>query len=115
MESKEIDLVTSTVIAYENSQNPSKRRQQWLERVLLLANIHQIVDQKIRQRSLALESQGIKAMDALHAAAAESANVDFFITCDDRFLRRYRRLVQSQMKVCDPTEFIRQISDNEQG
>lgn len=115
IENKEIELVTSTVVAYENSRNPSRHRQQWLDRVLLLASVNQLLDQKIRQRALVLEGQGIKAMDALHAAAAESANVNYFVTCDDRFLRRYKHLAHASMIVCDPTEFVRLVVDNNPG
>lgn len=115
IENKEIELATSTVVAYENSRNPSPHRRQWLERVLLLAIINQMVDESIRYRALILENQGIKALDALHAAAAESANADYFITCDDRFLRRYKRLARHPMTVCDPTEFVRLVADNKQG
>lgn len=81
----------------------------------MLASVNQIVDQNIRQRALVLENQGIKAIDALHAAAAEAANADYFVTCDDRFLRRYKRIALHLMTVCDPTEFVRLIADTKQG
>jgi hypothetical protein len=42
----------------------------------------------IEQRALQLEAAGIAPLDALHVASAEAAHMDFFLTCDDRLLRR---------------------------
>jgi predicted nucleic acid-binding protein len=42
----------------------------------------------IEQRATIFEQAGIKAVDALHLALAEAAQVDYFCTCDDRFYRR---------------------------
>lgn len=50
---------------------------------------------------------GLKALDALHVACAEAASAAYFITCDDRLIRRYRSLVQLKLKACDPTEAVR--------
>lgn len=115
VENKEIDLISSTVIRYEISRNPSLYRRLWIGKVLLRAVTEQSVDQVIRQRAVSLESVGIKPMDALHAAAAEAANADYFVTCDDRFLRRYKRLVSGKLKICNPTEFVRMVVDAKEG
>lgn len=43
----------------------------------------------VHERALALEREGVKPLDALHLAAAESAGATHFLTCDDRLLKRY--------------------------
>ena len=107
IENGAVVLVTSSVVAYENSRNPNKLQQQWVGKVYRLATHRQFVHDKIRERAEELQQEGIKSLDALHVACAEAAEVDYFITCDDRLIRRYRNLSQPQIHVCDPTEFVR--------
>lgn len=48
---------------------------------------------RVEQRSkgrVQLERQGLKAVDALHVACAEAAESEYFLTCDDRLVRRYQ-------------------------
>ncbi len=42
-------------------------------------------------RGIELEALGFKERDALHLACAESGEVNFFLTTDDRLLRRAKR------------------------
>ena len=111
IEDNEAELITSTVVAYENSRNPHEMRRIWVNKVAQLASHNQPVDPTIRQRAATLENEGLKAIDALHLACAEAAAADYFITCDDRLISRYQRLQSSpaQLTVCNPTEFIRLI------
>jgi predicted nucleic acid-binding protein len=50
-----------------------------------------------------IEKYGVKAKDALHIACAIEAKCDFFITTDDRILKKYK---SDNIKVCSPVEFI---------
>ena len=45
-------------------------------------------------------------MDALHIACAEKAEVDFFITCDDRLIRSYQRRADRATFAANPTVFV---------
>ena len=102
------------VIAYENSRNPQILQQNWISKTTKLAYHVQPVDPTIRERALNLESSGVKALDALHIACAEEANADYFITCDDRLIRRYLSLDQQKILGLTPTEFVRlYIGDEE--
>jgi len=85
VEAGEATLVNSSALEFENSQNPFSLRQNWMARCLEQATVYQRVDKSIYERAEALETQGLKAIDALHVACAESAGVDYFLTCDDRF------------------------------
>lgn len=42
-------------------------------------------------------------------AAAESVDVDFFCTCDDRFFRRARRIPDLRIRVVSPLELIEEL------
>lgn len=105
VESGEATLVNSSVLEFENSRNPFSLRREWMERCLSLATEYERVDEAIRDRAQEYEKQGVSAIDALHVATAESANVDFFIACDDRLLKKAK---QFQVKSMNPVDFVQQ-------
>jgi predicted nucleic acid-binding protein len=107
IESGEVELVSSSVVEYENSRHPHLLQKQWVRRVCELAIHDQNVNDGIRERATELEGSGIKPLDALHLACAEVARVDYFVSCDDRLLRRYRSLAHALVQVTVPTEFVR--------
>jgi len=110
-EAKLIDLVSSSVLEYENSLNPFQIKQQAMNRYLQMATIRQQVDETIQQRAEQLGQQGIKAIDALHVACAEAANSDYFLTCDKRLINRCQGLA---VKTLNPVDFILEIEDDNQ-
>jgi predicted nucleic acid-binding protein len=103
-------LLARSVVTYENSRNPHEERRNWVQRVTSLAAQIQPVNKEIRQRAETLESKGIKALDALHLACAEMARCDYFITSDDRLIRKYQTLSEQELQTCNPTEFVRLVT-----
>ena len=57
-----------------------------------------------------LEQQGFKAFDALHIASAESAQVDYFCTCDDRVLKKARQQIDLAVKILSPLEIAIEVN-----
>jgi predicted nucleic acid-binding protein len=108
IESQSVELVNSGVLEYENSRNPFPVKQKLMSKYLKLANIYQFVNKDIKQRAEQLEMHGIKAIDALHVAAAEISKSDYFITCDKRLINRCRELT---IKVINPINFILEIEN----
>ena len=53
----------------------------------------------------------MKAIDALHAAAAEAAGCDWLLTCDDRATRRYR----GALRMASPVDFVLEMSGGDSG
>lgn len=49
-----------------------------------------------------LEQAGVKQVDALHVAAAEKAQCEIFLACDDRLLHRY----QGSWRAMNPVNFV---------
>lgn len=99
----DLELVTSSVLGYENSRNPFQLRRHWVARCLRLASVYCEVDEEIRERAQELERQGIKAIDALHVACAEAAGSEYFLTCDNRLVRRYH---DDKLLVLNPVDFV---------
>ncbi|HXW01348.1 MAG TPA: PIN domain-containing protein [Anaerolineae bacterium] len=108
-----ISLISSAVIEYENHRNPPSLRREWVKKITHLAVESQQVNEAIRQRAHHLEQERIKAMDALHLACAEAAKADYFVTADDRLIKRYQQLkgTDAAPTVCNPTEFVRHIEE----
>jgi len=102
IEAGEAELVSSSVLEYENSRNPFPLRRRWVKRCLSLASHFQKVDEDMRARAQELEKEGVGAIDALHMACAEAARSEYFLTCDDRVIRRYK----GGIRVLNPVNFV---------
>jgi predicted nucleic acid-binding protein len=106
-----VELVSSSVLEYENSRNPDPVKREAMSQYLQMAASRREVNEDIRQRGQQLEhNNGLKAIDALHVACAEAASSDYFITCDKRLINRSSRLT---MKVMNPVDFVLEVSNND--
>jgi len=108
IEKKEIKLINSSIIDYENSKNPFWERKIWVSSYLSKAFFYQKLNLKIKNRAKQLEQSKIFSIDALHLASAEIAKADYFITCDYDIIKKYR----GELKVANPIEFIRIFKNN---
>ncbi len=98
-----IALATSSVLAFENDNNPFRERKQWVNYCMNYAKLHQTANENIKKRAKQLEQNAIKSMDALHLSCAEAMNCNYFLSCDDRLIKRYR---DHFLQVKNPVEFI---------
>ncbi|XGW00001.1 MAG: PIN domain-containing protein [Leptolyngbya sp. BL-A-14] len=112
VEAKVVELVSSSVLEYENNRNPYPIKQEAMNRYLQFAVLRQEVDEAIRQRAEALEHNGLKAIDALHVACAETVGSDYFITCDKRLINRCSTLT---LKVINPIDFVLETNSDDPG
>jgi len=110
VETEKVELVTSSVIAFENSKNPFPQRRKWVVSCLKLSKQNLVLNTAIRKRGRELEKQGIKPLDALHLACAESGKIDYFLTCDDKVVKSYK---SREMVVFNPVEFILKVTEEE--
>jgi predicted nucleic acid-binding protein len=106
IEGEEVELVASSAVAFETSRNPDVVRQVWVNHCLGLARHTQLVDDGVAARARQLAAEGLKALDAVHVACAEAAGCAYFVTCDDRLIRRYR----GPMVPVDPASLVRVIT-----
>jgi predicted nucleic acid-binding protein len=56
-----------------------------------------------------LGASGFKPLDALHLAFASASKVDYFCTCDDKFLRKAKSLEGLKIKVVSPTDLVMEV------
>ncbi|TRU69315.1 MAG: PIN domain-containing protein [Microcystis viridis Mv_BB_P_19951000_S69] len=103
IQKRTVELIISDALAYEISRNPYPENKMTAFSILRLANSYQVLTTETLNRGQQLETNdNIGKLDALHLACAESQQVDFFITCDDRLIKRYKGI----MRICNPVEFI---------
>ncbi|NDJ19225.1 type II toxin-antitoxin system VapC family toxin [Myxacorys almedinensis] len=110
-QSGEWQLVSSTALESEIAQTPNSTKRQRVLDSLVLAHTKVLVTKIILSRAKELTALGLKSFDALHVACAESANVDVFLTTDDRLLR-HTQSHQSEIavQVANPVAWLMKVS-----
>lgn len=109
---KKIELVTSYVLDFENSNNRSIQKKIAIEKfmkeyaTLYVSNQN---EEDIRKTAESIMRTGVKEKDAYHVACAIIAECNFFITTDDRLLK-YQ---SERIKLVTPGEFIRRMEADE--
>jgi predicted nucleic acid-binding protein len=68
------------------------------------------VSRQAVRRAEELESHGLRGLDAIHIACAESGGADLLITTDDRMLRSSRRAGVLRVRVVAPFEALAEIN-----
>jgi len=105
----ELDIVNSDILQYENKNNPFPERKLFVNFVLQKANEISKFDLDIKKRGIEIASLTILAIDALHLASAEKLGVNYFITCDDRIIKKY----SGKIKVINPVDFVQELLKEE--
>ncbi len=104
-----LTLVSSDVLNYEVNRNPHPQRHAFVSEILARTTEAILLSDTIEERAIEFQRRGFKTYDALHLASAESETVDYFCTCDDRFLRRAKAQTDITLKIVSPLELIQEI------
>jgi len=108
------ELVGSEAIWFEITQIPDEERRQ---KVLALAKLKKemvVINQEIVNRAIFLEKNSVPAMDAIHLACAESAEVDVFLTTDDLLLKKAKRIGKIlKVRVANPVHWLMEVLGSE--
>ena len=108
-EAGQIDLVSSETLLFETEQNPHLVRKRYALDVLSRALLFIPTDSRIEEQARIWHNAGIKPVDALHLASAVAGGVDYFCTCDDRFLRQAKAMDTRRTRVVSPLELIAEL------
>lgn len=101
----ELELVWSYILDYENAANPFQERREAIEAWRSYASVDIVATPELVQEAQKLVERGIRSKDALHVASAVAAGCDYFISTDDRLLKKlsgYTGVIG-----VDPTAFVR--------
>jgi len=105
-----VDLVWSYILDIENDQNPFEEKRSAIERWKKLAVVDIEETDTLKEMANSFVAYGIKAKDALHVAAAIEGNADFFITTDDRPLKKLAEIAKIQ--AANPIDIVGDIDDD---
>jgi predicted nucleic acid-binding protein len=82
-------------------------------------NLYRAIDEKIKynkdilKRATEIQKLSkIRTLDSLHLASAEYANVDIFLTTDDKFEKACSKL-DLKIKILNPSKYTTEITNNE--
>lgn len=103
-----IELVTSYVLDFENSNNRSKQKKAAIEKFMKENAVFYVSnknEEDIAKIADAVMRTGIKEKDAYHVACVVMAECNYFVTTDDRLLK-YQ---SEKIKLVTPGEFIRRM------
>jgi len=108
-ESGQAELLSSEALIYEGEQSSMLTRKE--HTLAVLANAKKVikVTEKETERAINLTTFGIKSLDALHLALAETGNADYFCTCDDKLLRNSKKVKDLAIKVINPVDLVQEI------
>lgn len=85
-----LELVWSYILDIENDQNPFQEKRLAIARWARFAILDVSESQAIVERAKQFRELGIRAKDALHVASAIDGAADYFVTTDDKLLKKLR-------------------------
>ncbi|MFT3883040.1 MAG: PIN domain-containing protein [Gemmatales bacterium] len=103
------NLVNSDALLFENDRNPNQARKEFAQSILAMATKFIAHSQPIAQRANDWTAAGVSLLDALHLATAESGNVDFFVSSDDRLRHRAVR-IDTTFRIISPLELMQELT-----
>jgi predicted nucleic acid-binding protein len=110
LEAGRVTLISSEYLLFEVAQNPNPEQLGIMLATLALAKERVKVSRQAVRRAEELESHGLRGLDAIHIACAESGGADLLITTDDRMLRSSRRAGVLRVRVVAPFEALAEIN-----
>jgi predicted nucleic acid-binding protein len=105
----QVELLSSEALFYEGEQNSLPIRREHTFAVLSKAKSVIDVTETEKLRAGNLIAYGIKPLDALHLALAESGKADYFCTCDDKLLRTAKQVRDLKVTVINPVDLVQEI------
>jgi len=102
IEKGEAELIRSAFHILENNESRATERREWVEACLNLSSQTSRITNEMEQRAVTLAKTGLKPLDAAHLASAETASADFFVTCDDKLIRKYH----GSLRALTPPELV---------
>lgn len=105
-----VELISSDALLQEIKRNPHPDRKAFALRTLEMATRFVSTSRELLNQYSPLAIGGLKPFDALHAASALVAKADYFCTCDDKLLRRFKSLGFRSPKIVGPLELVAEIT-----
>ncbi len=107
----QLALVWSYILDLENGQNPYEDRKNIINnwRAYALADIEET--ESILNKADLIVGRGLKTKDALHVASAIEGEATYFLTTDDRIIKKLKDF--TEILVMNPTDFIKVLDTDD--
>jgi hypothetical protein len=103
-------LVSSEIIDREVSACPDLEKAELVRETLRLAEQHMVLTTADVERFRELAGLGFRKLDSMHLACAEAANCDYFITTDDKLVKRAKAHRKAlSVAVVNPLIFVTEV------
>ncbi|XCN73706.1 MAG: PIN domain-containing protein [Candidatus Electrothrix aestuarii] len=109
IEAGQIRLLSSEISLYEAEKISNTFRREFTLKVLSERSGFTLLNDAIEERSRLFTGFGIKPIDALHLASAEMLKADFFCTCDDRFLKKAKKIDDLGVRAVSILELLQEM------
>jgi predicted nucleic acid-binding protein len=108
---QEIELVWSYILDVENEQNPFEERKKTIEKWKSVAVLDVAETQKLIATANSLVKEGIRAKDALHVASAIEGKASYFLTTDDKLIKKLSEI--DEIQIINPVDMIGVIDEHD--
>jgi predicted nucleic acid-binding protein len=105
-----VQLLTSEVLEFEISRIPDEQRRLEATAILTLASERLFLSEAAELLAQSFAQTGLSAMDSLHVAVAAAARANFFVTTDDKLLRRAKLISSLAVVPVSILELITEIA-----
>jgi predicted nucleic acid-binding protein len=106
----EIELIWSYILELENDQSPFEEKRLAIEKWEKLSTVNIDETENSIKRADDFILLGIKAKDALHVSSAIEGNADYFITTDDRLLKKLHG--RDDIQAVNPVDIVGEIDEH---
>lgn len=105
----DLELIWSYMLDFENAQNPYQERREatQLWQKIAITDVSETSD--LLHNAQQLLTKGIKTKDALHVACAIEGHAHYFLTTDDKLLRKLQ--AEDQIIALNPMDYIKELQD----
>ena len=100
------NLLWSFMLEYENSLNPYEDIRMEIDMVSSLSSEYVGMAKDVLKDAKGFESKGMRSRDAIHLACAIKGKADYFLTCNDRLLKK-AGITKSDIAIMNPIDFVR--------
>lgn len=109
IEKKEIELIWSYILDIENDQNPFEEKRSAIEKWKKLAVVDIEETVNLVKKANSFVTYGVGAKDALHISSAIEGKADYFITTDDKLLKKLS--VVEEVRAVNPVDIVGVIDE----
>ena len=106
--SKNLFLVWSYILSFENSKNPCRERRTQIAKWETFSSVFVKENGQILSLARKFKGFGVKDYDSLHIACAIIGLAEYFITTDDGILNKYSFF--KEIKIVDPIAYIKEMN-----